>query len=94
MTREHDLAFEFGNAAERAEILRSGLLEIQFIGLAALEELLRNVVAAFLQPGVVARDVQPRLGRAQREIGVCDLRVQQHQHGIAIGLRGKEAGIG
>ncbi|SAL88768.1 hypothetical protein AWB68_08888 [Caballeronia choica] len=92
--REHDLAFQIGDAAQCAQILRLGLLEVQFVGLTTLEELLRNVEAALLQLGVLARDTQARLGRAQREISIGDLRMQQDQRGIAVGLRGKERGVG
>jgi len=94
MTRHRDLALEYGNAAQRAEILGLRLLEIELVGFAALEELLRDLVAALLQLRVVSRDAQARFGRAQREIGVRDLRVNEHERVLAVVLRGEEGGVG
>ena len=86
MMREHDLAFQIGDAAQCAQILRLCLLEVQFVGLTTLEEPFAQYQAAPLQLGVLARDTQACLGRAQREISIGDLRVQQDQRVIAVGF--------
>ncbi|MNX77597.1 hypothetical protein D3C86_1091460 [compost metagenome] len=71
--------------------MRACLLQVQFVGLAAVEQALGDLVAALLDGGIVARDAQPGLGGAQRVVGFGHLGVQQHQHVFPIRF-GREVG--
>jgi hypothetical protein len=48
--RERYLPLQFGNAAQRAEVLRLGLLQVEFVAFAGLEQSLGDLIAALLQP--------------------------------------------
>ena len=88
------MALDLGNAAEGAQVLGLGLLQIEFGVVAAVEQPFGDLEAALLQFGVVAGDLQARLGGAQGEIAVGHLRAQQHQHVFVVGLGGEVAGVG
>ena len=70
----------------RAEVLRFGLLQIEFGVVAALEQLLGNFQAALLQFGIFVGDAQPRFRRAQGHVGFRHLRMQQHQDVFVVGV--------
>ena len=93
VARAQHLALQLGNAAEGAEVLGLGLLQVELVAVAAAEQALGDLVAALLAARVFAGDPQARLGGAQREVGFRHLRAQQHQGVLVVGPGGKVAGV-
>ncbi|MNO87851.1 hypothetical protein D3C76_792830 [compost metagenome] len=88
------LIFQYGDGAQRAQVLGLGLLQVKFGGLAAVEQSFGDLVITLLLAGVFVGDAQACLGGAQEEIRVGDLRPHQDQHVVIVGLSREVAGIG
>ncbi|MNE20484.1 hypothetical protein D3C80_1136080 [compost metagenome] len=94
IARARHLALEIGNGAQGGQVLGLGLLQVKFGIGAAVEQALGDLVAALLQFGVVAGNVQTGFGGAQGVVGLRQLCVQQHQHVFVVGLGGEPGRIG
>ncbi|MCY1465785.1 hypothetical protein D9M71_839790 [compost metagenome] len=70
------------------------MLQIEFGGLAAVEQFFGDLIVAILLLGVGIGHAQACLGGAQEKIAVGDLRPQQDQHVVVVGFRREIAGIG
>ena len=86
-------ALQLRDRGQRAEILGLRLLHIQLGIVAALEQQLRDVQAAFLKSGIFASDHQPRFHGPDRAVEGGHLRGHQHLHVIVLGDAGEIAGI-
>ena len=88
------LRLEFRDAAEGAQVLGLGLLQIELIAVAAGEQPFGDFKTALLPLGVLAGDAQTRFGGAQGEIGFGNLCAQEHQQVLVVGLSGEEGRVG